>query len=78
MEQGSLILYVTGGLLLAMGFAAHVVHAVLLADGRRVFAVFAARRERAYAGVVSGSFVDGQARSERTGTRPTSNIGICV
>ena len=37
MASGSLIFYTTGGIFLALGFAAHVVHAVLLADGRRAF-----------------------------------------
>jgi cytochrome c-type biogenesis protein CcsB len=73
MASGSLIFYTTGGILLALGFAAHVVHAVLLADGRRAFPIFAARQQRAFAGVVTGSFVDGQARSERVGARPTSS-----
>ena len=35
MASGSLILYSAGGILLAFAFAAHVVHAVLLAVGRR-------------------------------------------
>jgi cytochrome c-type biogenesis protein CcsB len=73
MASGSLIFYTTGGLLLALGFAAHVVHAVLLADGRRAFPVFAPRREAAYAGVITGSFVESQARSERVGGRATSS-----
>ena len=46
MASGSLIFYTIGGILLALGFAAHVVHAVLLADGRRTFPVFAPRRRR--------------------------------
>ena len=73
LAQGSLIFYVTGGILLGLAFVAHVVHAALLADGRRAFALFSARRERAFAGVVTGSFVDGQARSDRMGAQPTSS-----
>lgn len=60
MASGSLILYAAGGILLAAGFAAHVAHAVLLANGRRL-AVLAPRLRPAYAGAVTGSFV------ERTG-----------
>ena len=46
MASGSLILYTTGGILLALGFAAHVGHAVMLANGRRAFPIFAARQQR--------------------------------
>ena len=72
MATGSLILYTVGGILLALGFTAHVVHAVLLANGRRSLAALLPRPEPAYAGVATGSFVDSQARSERIGDRPTS------
>jgi cytochrome c-type biogenesis protein CcsB len=51
----------------ALGFAAHVGHAVMLANGRRILPVLAAARQPAYAGVVTGSFVDAQARSTATG-----------
>ena len=72
MASGSLILYTAGTILLALGFAAHVAHAVLLANGRRSIAILAPRREPAYAGAVTGSFVEGGGRSERLGDRPTS------
>jgi len=72
MASGSLILYTAGTILLALGFAAHVAHAVLLANGRRSIAILAPRREPAYAGAVTGSFVEGHGRSERLGDRPTS------
>src|SRR5207253_1994852 len=72
MATGSLILYTVGGILLALGFSAHVVHAVLLANGRRSLAVLVPRPEPAYAGVATGSFVESQARTERIGDRPTS------
>ena len=73
MASGSLILYTTGGLLLAFAFAAHVVHAVLLANGRRSLAVLAPRNQPAFAGAVTGSFVEGRARSERLGERTSSS-----
>jgi cytochrome c-type biogenesis protein CcsB len=72
MASGSLILYTAGTILLALGFAAHVAHAVLLANGRRSIAILAPRAEPAYAGAVTGSFVEGRGRSERLGERPTS------
>jgi cytochrome c-type biogenesis protein CcsB len=72
MASGSLIFYTAGTILLALGFAAHVAHAVLLANGRRSIAILAPRREPAYAGAVTGSFVEGRGRSERLGDRPTS------
>jgi cytochrome c-type biogenesis protein CcsB len=72
MASGSLILYTSGTILLALGFAAHVAHAVLLANGRRSIAILAPRPQPAYAGVVTGSFVEGRGRSERLGDRPTS------
>jgi cytochrome c-type biogenesis protein CcsB len=72
MASGSLIFYTAGTILLALGFAAHVAHAVLLANGRRSIAILAPRREPAYAGAVTGSFVEGRGRSERLGDRHTS------
>ncbi len=72
MASGSLILYTAGTILLALGFAAHVAHAVLLANGRRSIAILAPRPAPAYAGAVTGSFVEGRSRSERLGERPTS------
>jgi cytochrome c-type biogenesis protein CcsB len=57
MEQASSILFVLGVIATAIGFAAHVGHAVLLANGRRVFS-FAPARQPAFAtGGVTGSFV---------------------
>jgi cytochrome c-type biogenesis protein CcsB len=52
-----------GVILLLIGFAAHVGHAVLVANGRRSLPVLAPAQEPAYAGVASGSFV--AARAER-------------
>ena len=73
MASGSIILYTTGGLLLAFAFAAHVVHAVLLANGRRSLAVLMPRRQPAFAGAVTGSFVENHARTEHLGERPSSS-----
>jgi cytochrome c-type biogenesis protein CcsB len=57
MAQASSILFVLGVIAVAIGFAAHVGHAVLLANGRRVLS-FAPAREPAFAAAgVSGSFV---------------------
>ena len=38
MASGSLILYTAAGILLVLAFGAHVIHAVLLAHGRRIAA----------------------------------------
>jgi cytochrome c-type biogenesis protein CcsB len=55
-----------GVILVALGFAAHVGHAVMLANGRRL-PTFASARQPAYAGVVTGSFVDEQAKAASSG-----------
>jgi cytochrome c-type biogenesis protein CcsB len=58
MAQLSAILFSLGTIVLALGFAAHVGHAVLLANGRRALAALSpAPVQPAYAGVVSGAFV---------------------
>ena len=58
-------------ILVALGFAAHVGHAVMLANGRRalpeVSVATALGRQPAYAGIVTGSFVTSQARAAATG-----------
>jgi cytochrome c-type biogenesis protein CcsB len=51
-----------GVILVALGFAAHVGHAVMLANGRRVLSL-SPTRQPAFAGVVTGSFVDEQVRA---------------
>ncbi len=53
-----------GVILLLIAFAAHVGHAVLVANGRRSLVVLAAASEPAYAGVASGSFVEARARRD--------------
>ena len=55
--------FALGVILLTIGFAAHVGHAVLLANGRRSLQLLAPARTPAYAGVATGSFVTATARS---------------
>jgi cytochrome c-type biogenesis protein CcsB len=57
MASASYYLYVVAGLLLVGAFASHVVHATLLASGRRLAAALAPRRSAVFAGAVGGSFV---------------------
>jgi cytochrome c-type biogenesis protein CcsB len=61
MAQASSILFVLGAIALAIGFAAHVAHAVLLANGRRVVAFAPGRQPAFAAGGVTGSFVTARA-----------------
>jgi cytochrome c-type biogenesis protein CcsB len=49
--------FAAGTIALIISFAAHVGHAVLLANGRRSLRLVAARQAPAYAGVATGSFV---------------------
>ena len=66
MAQASSILFVLGTITVAIGFAAHLGHAVLLANGRRVIA-FAPARQPAFATAgVTGSFVTEHAPSAST------------
>jgi len=60
MAELSSLLFTLGSVVLVLAFAAHVGHAVLLANGRRALAALAPRSavQPAYAGVVSGAFVD--------------------
>ena len=60
MATGSLILFYAGGIALLFAFAAHVAHAVLLAQGRLAEARLVLRQMPAFAGIASGSFVDRQ------------------
>ncbi len=55
--------FALGVILLVIGFAAHVGHAVLLANGRRSIQVLAPARTPAYAGVATGSFVTSSVRA---------------
>ncbi len=63
MAQASSILFVLGVIAVAIGFAAHVGHAVLLANGRRVLSLAPARQPAFATAGVSGSFVTSRARS---------------
>jgi cytochrome c-type biogenesis protein CcsB len=68
MAELSSILFPIGVVLLALAFAAHVGHAVMLANGRRVaLPVIGAAQRPAYAGVVSGSFVASTTRTATSG-----------
>jgi cytochrome c-type biogenesis protein CcsB len=73
------LLFAAGTVLLVVAFAAHVGHAVLLANGRRVAAVASAAAsfapqpavsKPAWAGVASGSFVQARAAAESAGPAP--------
>ncbi len=66
MAELSSNLFSLGVLLVAFGFAAHVGHAVMLANGRRSIALAPARRP-AYAGAVTGSFVTSQTTAATSG-----------
>ncbi len=56
MAIASYYLYVVAGLLLAGAFGAHVVHATLLASGRRLAVALGSAQAPAFAGAVTGSF----------------------
>ena len=63
MEQASQLLFAAGAIVLAVAFAAHVGHAVLLANGRRALGaslVGSLAPQPAWAGVATGSFVRAQ------------------
>ena len=59
------ILFPIGAVAIAIAFAAHVGHAVLLANGRRSLALAFNRptAQPAWAGAVTGSFADARAAS---------------
>jgi cytochrome c-type biogenesis protein CcsB len=57
MAQLSGLLFTFGVWAMAIAFASHVGHAVLLANGRRTFPALATNRQPAFAGLVTGSFV---------------------
>jgi cytochrome c-type biogenesis protein CcsB len=50
-----------------LGFAAHVGHAVMLANGRRTIPVLLPNRQPAWAGVVGGSFASSRVAAATTG-----------
>ena len=71
MAELSSVLFSVGVILVALGFAAHVGHAVMLANGRRALpelgVTAALGRQPAYVGIVTGSFVTSQERSAASG-----------
>jgi len=67
MAELSSVLFSVGVILVALAFAAHVGHAVMLANGRRALPVLSAAPQPAYAGVVTGSFVTAQAHASAGG-----------
>ena len=77
MERLSGFLFSLGVIAMALAFAAHVANTVLLANGRRVLPAMAPRRQQpAFAGVVTGSFVErvGDAGGGPGLDRPASRI----
>ena len=76
------LLFTVGSILIAVGFAAHVGHAVLLANGRRSL-VTVPRPMPAYAGVASGSFVAARQAAASTvvpaaASSPLSGVAVGV
>jgi cytochrome c-type biogenesis protein CcsB len=63
MAEFSSTLFSVGVILVALGFAAHVGHAVMLANGRRLMVSLSPARQPAFAGVVTGSFVEERERA---------------
>ncbi|HEX7345219.1 MAG TPA: hypothetical protein VF253_00405, partial [Candidatus Limnocylindrales bacterium] len=70
MAELSSILFPIGVVFVALAFAAHVGHAVMLANGRRVaLPAMSTAAQPAYAGVATGSFVTATTRA--AGSAPT-------
>ena len=69
MAEISQLLFPIAGILVALGFAAHVGHAVMLANGRRALSALVPNpnRQPAWAGVVSGSFASSRASAAASG-----------
>jgi cytochrome c-type biogenesis protein CcsB len=71
LETLSSALFSIGVIFVALGFAAHVGHAVMLANGRRALPAVSVgtvgARQPAYAGVVTGSFVTAQTAANTGG-----------
>jgi cytochrome c-type biogenesis protein CcsB len=81
-ESISGLLFTLGTILMAVGFAAHLGHSVLLANGRRML-VPVSRQVPAFAGVASGSFVTaGEARRESltpaSASSPMSGAAVSI
>ena len=69
MAEVSQLLFPIAGIFVALGFAAHVGHAVMLANGRRALSALVptASRQPAWAGVVTGSFAASRASAAASG-----------
>ena len=80
MAQASSLLFILGTIATALGFAAHVGHAVLLANGRRVtaFAPSAARQPAFAAAGVTGSFVASRAAAASGGASLATSPRRCT
>ena len=63
----SQILFPIATIAIALGFAAHVGHAVMLANGRRALPVLIPGRQPAWAGVVTGSFATQRSTAATSG-----------
>jgi cytochrome c-type biogenesis protein CcsB len=63
----SQLLFPIGTIAIALGFAAYVGHAVMLANGRRSMASLVASRQPAWAGVVTGSFATSRTSAASAG-----------
>ena len=75
MGSASQLLFVLGVIAVALAFSAHVGHAVLLANGRRILPRLVSAAQPAYAGVVTGSFVEANASGPtRAGVEPGSPV----
>jgi cytochrome c-type biogenesis protein CcsB len=75
MGGASQLLFVLGVIAVALAFSAHVGHAVLLANGRRSRPRLVSAAQPAYAGVVTGSFVEAAANGPtRSGVEPASPV----
>jgi cytochrome c-type biogenesis protein CcsB len=66
MAIASQALFFLGTVVVILAFAAHVGHAVLLANGRRALAILVSNRQPAWAGAVSGSFATAQLERARS------------
>jgi len=82
MAQASSLLFVLGVIATALGFAAHVGHAVLLANGRRIAAAAPVAGRAFAAAGVTGSFVTSRAAAAgadvRLSAAPTSLSGAAT
>jgi cytochrome c-type biogenesis protein CcsB len=74
MASASQLFFIIGVIAVALAFAAHVGHAVLLANGRRAFPRLVASPQPAFAGVVTGSFVERAATGPGAVDQPASPV----